>query len=358
MSAYLRNLRTKEQVLTAIVKEARRYYNWMRDVSEQDYYNFAMSKAAERINANRIVTPPTSQQFWKAVYDYGTLGPNAQDDPNDLLRLIATGLAGPYTIGKLYGRITLKLLPAIGALPASDMFDPGDPMRTRFKAEHDDKLRRFAAFGWVLMQDSGGIWQRTGHVMVVDMDDRNDAPDDGFTFYAPEIVRRDDPTQAGVFPGDNNRTPICRIIPHGRKEEKGEIILSKLGENFSFAPERKGGHRDWRQTDKGPALARVMDWYWDPQTEEKVCYNKQGREWYRYSPRSRDYYFSDLDLDALEGEIGLFGALYGLPVAEIPIEQRKGYEENQQALLIRGYDPAAAARARNTPRRLFNFPGY
>ncbi|KAI4281670.1 MAG: hypothetical protein L6R38_003513 [Xanthoria sp. 2 TBL-2021] len=253
--------------------EAKTYHPWMRNVDEEDFHDWAMKYEAQKMNSNRISIPPTSKRFWNAAYDYGTLGPNAENDPNDLLRLIASGLAGPYTIGKLYGHTTLKLLPAIGALPASEIPVPGwssrfeyaltdscaisypdghphflwDPchvlsssspknrMSARFKAEDDDKLRRFAALGWVIMQDLGGVWQKTGHVMVIDMDDRNvrhrqpwlvlasewpadgqDLPDGGFSFYAPETVRRDDRNQAGVFPGDNNRTTICRIVPQGQ----------------------------------------------------------------------------------------------------------------------------------------------
>lgn len=396
--------------------EAKRYHAWMPNVEEEHFHEWAIQYDAQKMNANRIETPPTSKEFWRAAYDYGTLGPNAADDPKDLLRLIASGLAGPYTIGKLYGITTLKLTPAIGALTASEIPVPGwsspfefaatdsgaisypdghpsatwdatyllrsssssrDPMRTRFKAEDDDKLRRFAALGWVIMQNEEGAWQKTGHVMVIDMDDRDvrhrqpwfilasewpadgeDLGDDTFTIRAPENVERNDSTQAGVFPGDNNRTPICRIVPHDRAETRGEIILSELGEDFNFAPERKGGHRNWRTTNKGPALARVMNWYLDPVTQEQVCYGKQGREWTRYDPRSREYYFPDLDFDALEGEVGLFGALYGLPVAEVPNPQWKRYEEYDRDLRNEGWRPAAEAQARHTPRQVSKSMGY
>ncbi|KAL8881733.1 MAG: hypothetical protein Q9198_001121, partial [Flavoplaca austrocitrina] len=40
-------------------------------------------------------------------------------------------------------------------------------------AQRNDKLRRCAALGWIIMEKSPGNWKRTGHVMVIDIDDRD-----------------------------------------------------------------------------------------------------------------------------------------------------------------------------------------
>ena len=107
--------------------------------------------------------------------------------------------------------------------------------------QRDDKLRRCAALGWIIMENSDGDWKRTGHVMVVDMDDRDirqrqpwlilapewptdgvEMPDGTFTHRADEVARRDDSSVAGVFPGDRTGPPsaafglktllwICRV---------------------------------------------------------------------------------------------------------------------------------------------------
>ncbi|KAI4251406.1 MAG: hypothetical protein L6R42_008402 [Xanthoria sp. 1 TBL-2021] len=334
MASYLQDLSTVQEVYGAIHKEteisevgvdvdeyidfiqtqlaeAKRYHPWMHDVDEEDLHDWAMKYEAQKMNSNRIASL-------------------------DRIRL------ENYSKQKMTK--TYVVSPALG---------------------------------WVIMQDLGGVWQKAGHVMVIDMDDRNvrhrqpwlvlasewpadgqDLPDGGFSFYAPETVRRDDRNQAGVFPGDNNRTTICRIVPQGREEKPGEIILFQLGENFNFALERKGGHRDWRRTDRGPELARSMDWYFDPETKEQVCYNKQGREWLRYNQASKEYYFSDVDVRALEGETGFYGEVSGLPVAEIPHHQWKAYEDHEQELRDLGYEPPLPGQARSLVRTVGTWPGF
>lgn len=208
----------------------------------------------------------------------------------------------------------LKLIPAVGALPTSHIpnfsspFEyaatdsgaisypdghpseetaPLDPKDFSFegksvptiKAFQDDKLRRFASLGWVVQEDSQGLWKRTGHVLVMDMDDRevrhrqpwfvlaSEWPSDGeetaegdFVIHAEETVSRGDNTVAGVFPGDNNRTPICSIKPMHKSKNDRRVVLKQFGPDFQFEPVRLGGHRPVRPSaTEGPALAQVMD---------------------------------------------------------------------------------------------------
>ena len=175
---------------------------------------------------------------------------------------------GPIILGKVYGRVTLKLLPAMGALPEypdlehdiplnfagtdsgaiaypdghppeaaalPDYFSsPSSKLTTTptIKPSEDGKLRRFTSLGFVLQKDDEGTWRKTGHVLVMDMDDKeirhhqswfvlaSEWPTDGeethdgdFVHRARKRVLRPDRSQAGVLPGDNNRTPICCIIP-------------------------------------------------------------------------------------------------------------------------------------------------
>ncbi|KAL8918200.1 MAG: hypothetical protein Q9208_007476 [Pyrenodesmia sp. 3 TL-2023] len=431
MSAYLRNLRTKHQVFEAIhkqsfdiiltldpdeyidyvkdqLKEAKAYHPWMHDATDDDFEDWANRYVAAKINAGGMKTPPTSQEFWRAVYDYGTLEPNELNGPKDLITMITSGIAGPYTIGKLWGCITLKVLPVFGALRAPDIEKPGwsttfsyaptdscaiyypdghpyalwNPERLlspsskellRLRARDDDNLRRFAALGWVIMETSEGNWEKTGHVLVIDMDDRevrhrqpwlilaSQWPSDGdetedFMIHAEEQVMRDNSTEEGVFPGDNNRTPICRIVPYGRGMEGDEIVLTQLGEDFDFAPERKGGHRDHSETDEGPALARVMEWYWDPEAKQEVCYTRKGRKWMRYNPQTKEYFFPAAgSVSDLDEESGFFGELRGLPNVEIPDSQWKSYEEHERELAERGYEPAVIRRGHRTVSTTMGF---
>ncbi|KAL8723944.1 MAG: hypothetical protein Q9166_008210, partial [cf. Caloplaca sp. 2 TL-2023] len=46
------------------------------------------------------------------------------------------------------------------------------PMPATISAKDDDKLRRFAAIGWVLREAADGRGNKTRHVLVVDMDDK------------------------------------------------------------------------------------------------------------------------------------------------------------------------------------------
>lgn len=73
-------------------------------------------------------------------------------------------------------------------------------------------------------------------------------------------VGRNDSLVPGVFPGDNNRTPICRIMPMDPEGETDLPVLKQLGDNFNFKPERFGSHRPTGSSGDGPALAEVMEW--------------------------------------------------------------------------------------------------
>lgn len=190
------------------------------------------------------------------------------------------------------------------------------------KPQDDDKLRRCAALGWVTMESLGGGWEKTGHVLVIDMDDRavrhrqpwfilasewptdgDETSEGGFTIYAGEDVERDDSSVPGVFPGDNNRTPICCIKPMWKAKD-GRIVLQQFGEDFEFIPVRLGGHRRAKRSEKGPALARIMEWYWDPDAEQEVCYTKEGLEYMRYNRQSKEYSFPNFSKLSLFGEQG------------------------------------------------------
>ncbi|KAL8733562.1 MAG: hypothetical protein Q9166_001970 [cf. Caloplaca sp. 2 TL-2023] len=176
-------------------------------------------------------------------------------------------------------------------------------------------------------ENSEGRWEKTGHVLVIDMDDRavrhrqpwlilaSEWPTDGdetvegtFTHYAEEDVQRGDNSVAGVFPGNENRTPICCIRPK-RESRDDEIVLKQFGEDFDFVPVRLGGHRETKKSFKGPGLARVMEWYWDPEAKQEVCYTKGGLEYMRYDRSTEEYSYPEFSRVSFAGEEGLFGEL-------------------------------------------------
>lgn len=130
------------------------------------------------------------------------------------------------------------------------------------------KLRRFASLRWVVQEDSEGLWLKTGHILVMDMDDRSvrhrhlwfvlasEWPTDGeretFSCRAEEIVL------PGVFPGDRNRTPICSIRPVGKSANNKDVVLKQFGEDFTFEPVRLGGHRTGRDRGDHPKYQRLF----------------------------------------------------------------------------------------------------
>ncbi|KAL8748416.1 MAG: hypothetical protein Q9184_007319 [Pyrenodesmia sp. 2 TL-2023] len=390
--------------VTKKIEEAKTRHPFMRDATEEAFNDWAMHElAVETMRSNQDLPskPPTDEEFWRAAYRYDPLGPNASPT-SGLQKIICSGRAGPFTIGKLYGRQTLKVIPAIGALPAPPILKPGwqapfsfaptdsaaiyypdghpsgtwqprqsgatfppDPTVYTVTARDDDKLRRFAALGWVVMESPNGEWDKTGHVLVIDMDDRDvrhrhpwlilasEWPTDGeeteegsFMIHAEEEVMRGDNTQPGVFPGDNNRTPICRLLPLNRDLNDGEILLQSLGEGFDFQPERKGGHRLHKNSAKGPDLARVMEWYWDDGAKQEVCYTKHGDEYMRYDPQSKTYFFRDFSLLGLGEEQGLHGALYGPPIVEVLPRPTINVNAYQQRLKAVGWGQALMANQR------------
>lgn len=86
-------------------------------------------------------------------------------------------------------------------------------------------------FSLVILKNSAGEWPKTGHILVTDMDERGVrhgnpwfvreswSPPDGdgmdtFKVHAGEQVTQDNSTMGVPFPGDDNRTPVYRIVPY------------------------------------------------------------------------------------------------------------------------------------------------
>lgn len=310
---------------------------------------------------------PTEGDFWNAAYDFDPLAPTQPPGPTTLVQLLTLGQLQPIMLGKLYGQTTLKLLPAIGVLPndpipnfhsalsfaatdsAAIIYPDGHPAietsplalpsdsqtSVKITDSQDDKLRRVAALGWVIQSYSEGQWGKTGHVLVMDMGDKrardrhpwfvlvSEWPTDGeetaegtFTYRAEERIYRDDDTEWGVFPGSKNRTPICMIKPMG-KSDSSKPVLNQFGKEFNFDTVRLGGHRRHRPSIFGPALAKIRDWYWDPETKQEVCCTDGGLEYMRYDRETMEYSFPDFAKLSIEGELGLYGELEKKPTLEV-----------------------------------------
>ena len=195
----------------------------------------------------------------------------------------------------------------------------------------DGKLRRFWPLGWIAYKHSEDTWERTGHVLIMDMDtdhnrDRDpwlilaskwpdsnaDGDTDEMTIRAKQSARHDDSEIRGIFPGDSRRTPIAKIVrigpvPLGQKVP----LLKQFSSSFQFGLYREGGDRDLissrKFSDFHPDLAHVMGWYWDDIAKEEVCYAENGKEFMRRNPATGKYRNLDLDAVPMAGQVASWG---------------------------------------------------
>ena len=147
----------------------------------------------------------------------------------------------------------------------------------------------------------------TGHVLVLDADhgrkchpwivlahewemenwEDMDIDYDQRLIYAEKRVMKNDSKAHGVLPLPNhhNRTPIARFEHYDKGKVEGkEKFVTHFGPDFSFDVVRKGKQRSDKRSKYGPDLAEIMDWYWDPDNNEEVCFTEAGNEYYRYYP--------------------------------------------------------------------------
>ena len=123
------------------------------------------------------------------------------------------------------------------------------PATRRIHQIEQNKPRCCAALGWVACHFLGK-WTKTGHVRVIDLDNREyrqrqpwfilaaewptngkEAPDGSITIHAEAEVESDDSTVKGVLPGDRIRTSIGMVQPIC---PSGGLVLKRFGEDFEF----------------------------------------------------------------------------------------------------------------------------
>ena len=346
-------------------KEIDKYQDAFPGVTVQDYLRHDIVKASKRQQAT-LSSKPTASQLWEAAYLYNPLRNDGEKGSAGTVTQLQILLNYPYweaiPIGKLWGHAQLALIPGKGALPTTEednvtmgkfryaATDSGaiyyadghpsefDPPFTETESYSRRRLRRFASLGWVIHIRTDGSWYKTGHALVVDMEEGHDHqpwlvlashwpvnhenPDGSFLIHADRRVARNDSTQPGTLPGGRNRTPVAMIEPF----DKTAQVLKQFGPDFQFNAIRFGGDRAYnRDVEYGPDLAHVMDWYWDPHEEEEVCYDQHGHEYMRYDRKTKKIYYSNLkDLGmTAAGEVGMFGTLIKNPRDDfVELEER------------------------------------
>ena len=324
--AYTTFLKYLDWTREAFVRAKENYPLLLRDKTHPDFSRYSLQKLNLQRQAKQMLPPPTAQQFWNAAYAFGRPIDGQAGYNNELYSLLTSGRIGTIPLGKLSGQRKLRLVPALGALPVTEqprdittfnyaethsgavMYPGGHPseetLNKWISSAADDKLRRFASLGWVIQEDGSGPYTKTGHVLVMDMaTDRDRHPwfilafnwpsedeqfDGSFIVHAPERVFHNDKYTDGVFPGDSNRTTIGKISPFGKSENGTGPLLKRFSEDFEFTLLRDDAPRQGEDVEWGPDLVYVMDWYWDPDMEEEVCY-KDGSEYLRYKPETDKY---------------------------------------------------------------------
>lgn len=102
-----------------------------------------------------------------------------------------------------------------------------------------------------------------------------------------------------------------KIIP---MTESGDVpVLKRSGPDFNFLVKRPGGDGSYNcDPTRGRDLAHVMHGYWDPATEEEVCFYKDGSlEYLRYDRKSKLYTYASMRTlrGLVAGEAGFMGVL-------------------------------------------------
>lgn len=359
----------------------RREYSFMQNVTLWDYIDFWTRHSAEQQMRELQDPVPTSQEFWRAVYDYDpfTLAANTHSKFYKYLKMknldsVPLGMYGGYA--------KLELVRGMGALPNTEIsqnltnleyaatdsgaisYPDSHPSELenddyRVKDSQDRRLRRFASLGWVIHVQSNGSWQYTGHALVVDMghgrgrhpwfvlasqwERESEDAEGSFFDHAPAQVAIDDDTQPGVLPGGQNRTVVGMVEP---MEESGLHILQQFGPDFKFLVKRDPPARAYhKDPERGPDLAHIMTWYWDPVRQVEVCYYKDGKEYMAYDRKTKYYTYTSFRIHrhSVAGESGMFGPLASIEAGgQISTEDRMGRPKKERRIFHGGMSSSVA----------------
>ena len=322
-------------------------YSFMKDATEEEFLVFVIKGSADQQMDELKVPVPTDSQFWKAVYDYNpfNLAPNTH---SDLYKYLSMKHLRSVPLGMYGGYAKLELIRRMGALPNTETIQnltnldyaatdsgaisypdahPSELVNENYRVrdKDDQRLRRFAALGLVIHVQSDGSWGYTGHALVVDMGEgrgrhpwfvlasewerASENAEGSFFDRAPAHVALNDANQAGVLPGGRNRTVVGMVEP---MNDRKTHVLRQFGANFDFLVKRDPPDRAYHpDPTRGPDLAHIMTWYWDPDRKVEVCYYKDGREYMAYDLETKYYTYTSLRTHrhSVAGEFGMFGEL-------------------------------------------------
>ena len=188
--AIFTSLAIYEKFVKEELEKSRNRYSFMQGVTEKDYFFAMASRRAQEKQREQDKPVPTAAQFWDAALRFDPLScPGVE---TDLEKIFADNRIDSIPLGKLQGLAKLELIPAVGALPITQN-NPGIALRyavtdagalyypdghppdlsgsSEYQSSEKEKLRRFASLGWVSHVLPDGSWYKTGHVLVIDMEE-------------------------------------------------------------------------------------------------------------------------------------------------------------------------------------------
>lgn len=306
-----------------LLGDAQRKYPSIKDIlTYRHYVQYKWDQTKKDMDAERqsIETSDSSNLWHSLQYKPLTNSYDAQGMANFLGN---TYFPTIIELGKLDGKIPLRFAPGTHSFedgtiicpPAHEPVSTGmlavgyyhHPLTgpTQTRSGDDGTLRRFKEVGSVLAEDLHG-WNRTGHVLVIDMDEgRNRHPwiilasawqveneYSSETVRAPKNVSRNYTRTGGIFLGHRNRTTIGRLTAISPNSTPTPLLL-QFGPNFNFCLD-EFGYRHQEGMSFGPQLAHVMPWVkklgWHDW--QQVCYvdNDGKKEYMRYEAKEQKYY--------------------------------------------------------------------
>ncbi|KAI4254503.1 MAG: hypothetical protein L6R42_007159 [Xanthoria sp. 1 TBL-2021] len=304
-----------------LLDEARNEYPHVANLTLRDYVKYWSNKANEEWeNQKESMKFYSLTELWKFLYQ--TPLQNRQDAD-----IWATFLNNSYfpaviDLGKLDGKTTLRLAPGnfyfehfssvcppeheyVGTgVVAAKYGDRHAVKGAQYGSSDDGVLRQFKEVGCILADGMNG-WDRTGHVLVIDMGEgrerhpwiilaREWEVDDGYLYHevrAPQSVSKNENEALGVFPGYSDRTTIARLNAGDNSNMSTPLVL-QFGPNLGLELDDRGTN-DMTEMSKGPELARVMPWVRrrDRSDCQEICYSDDdGMEVYmRYDARDQKF---------------------------------------------------------------------
>ncbi len=207
-----------------------------------------------------------------------------------------------------HGGLCVKYGEAHPSEGATRLISPGRPI-----------LRRFWGVGWIVIDRGGGWWQKTGHVLVIDLDTPDREPwiilasswetdeDEPLNRIPPEYVTEHDPYGFGVLPGDTKRTTVGKLkledqspqdqssqhrspqdpSPQVPSSQPPTPLLTHFNPKCNLTLATHPGTETLR-TDSGPVLGEVMFWLKRHDGTE-VCFDKNRKEYLLRDPKTGEY---------------------------------------------------------------------